>query len=110
MDAVLQSKMQEVIELCQRHGIAQLEVFGSAARTDFDPQTSDYDFIVEFEEKGPGTNYAFRFLDFADALESLLGRRVDVLTHDSISNPYLKQAIDKDRQTIYEARHSVATS
>jgi predicted nucleotidyltransferase len=110
MDAVLRSKMREVIALCQRHGIARLEVFGSAARTDFDPQKSDYDFIVEFEENRPGTNYGFRFLDCADALESLLGRKVDILTQDSIRNPYLKQAIDEDRQTIYEARHPVASS
>jgi predicted nucleotidyltransferase len=110
MNAELQSKMRQVISLCQEHGIARLDVFGSAARTDFDPQKSDYDFIVEFEDIGPGTNYGFRFLDFADALESLLGRKVDILTQDSIKNPYLKQAIDEDRRTIYEARHPVATS
>ena len=110
MNAELQSKLQDILSLCQRHGIARLEVFGSAARTDFDPEKSDYDFVVEFEDKGLGTNYGFRFLNFAEALESVLGRKVDILTQDSIKNPYLKQAIDEDRTTIYEARRAIASS
>jgi predicted nucleotidyltransferase len=35
--------------ICQRYRISRLEVFGSAARTDdFDPASSDADFLVEF--------------------------------------------------------------
>lgn len=49
MHAAATDKREELVELCRRHGVARLEVFGSAARgTDFDPQTSDADFLVEF--------------------------------------------------------------
>ena len=42
-----------IAAICQRYGIRRLEVFGSAARaTDFDPNRSDADFLVEF---APGT-------------------------------------------------------
>lgn len=40
---------EAIAALCRRHGVARLEVFGSAARgEDFDPARSDADFLVEF--------------------------------------------------------------
>ncbi len=49
MHAAISDKKDELAELCRRYGVARLEVFGSAARgTDFDPQSSDADLLVEF--------------------------------------------------------------
>ena len=55
MHTAIADKKAKLIELCCQYNVARLEVFGSAARgTDFDPQTSDADFLVEFEpEKRP---------------------------------------------------------
>ncbi len=50
MHTAIADKKAELIALCRQYDVARLEVFGSAARgTDFDPQTSDADFLVEFE-------------------------------------------------------------
>lgn len=38
---VLQEKLEAIAELCARHGVARLEVFGSALRDDFRPGESD---------------------------------------------------------------------
>ncbi len=39
MHAALADKREELAALCRRHGVARLEVFGSAARgEDFDPR------------------------------------------------------------------------
>ena len=47
--AAIADRREELAELCRRHGVVCLEVFGSAARaTDFDPLASDADFLVEF--------------------------------------------------------------
>lgn len=36
--------------ICRRFGVRRLDVFGSASRgTDFDPEHSDVDFLVEFD-------------------------------------------------------------
>ena len=37
-----------LIDLCRRHRVRSLAVFGSAARDDFDPDRSDVDLLVEF--------------------------------------------------------------
>lgn len=94
-------------EECRRFGVRRLEVFGSAARGDFDPTKSDFDFIVSFADKTPGT-YADRYLDFAAALERLLGRKVDLLTERSIRNPYFRREVERARQIVYDERSEEA--
>ncbi len=50
MHAVISDNKDKLAELCRRYGVARLEVFGSAGRgTDFDPDSSDVDFLVEFD-------------------------------------------------------------
>jgi predicted nucleotidyltransferase len=67
---LLQAKLQPLRELCERYGVEKLELFGSAARGEFDPAHSDLDFIVQMKgRREPG--YARRFCDFVDALEDL---------------------------------------
>ena len=48
--------------------------------------------------------YADRYLDFADALERLLGRKVDLLTERCIRNPYFRREVEAARQVIYDER------
>ncbi len=46
---LLQAKLQPLRELCERNGVERLELFGSAARGEFDPAKSDLDFIVQMK-------------------------------------------------------------
>jgi uncharacterized protein len=39
---------QQIAGICRKQGVKRLELFGSAVREDFDPATSDLDFLVEF--------------------------------------------------------------
>jgi len=101
---LLQVKLQPLRELCERYGVEKLELFGSAARGEFDPAHSDLDFIVQMKgRREPG--YARRFCDFADALETLYGRPVDLLTELMIKNPYFKAAIAQERTVLLETAH-----
>lgn len=44
----------ELAELCRRHHVLRLSLFGSATRDDFDAERSDLDFLVDFESLSPG--------------------------------------------------------
>jgi predicted nucleotidyltransferase len=95
---LLQAKLQP---LCERYGVERLELFGSAARGEFDPTSSDLDFIVQMKgRREPG--YARRFYEFAEAIEALYGRRVDLLTELMIKNPYFKAEVEKERRVLLE--------
>jgi len=85
-------KRAALATLCRRYGVEKLEVFGSAARGgDFDAGGSDADFLVTFtpDVRDDLTTYA----DFKEALESLLGRPVDLVEREAIerSRNYIRR-------------------
>ena len=99
LPALLSDKLEPLRALCEHYGVEKLELFGSAARGEFDPGHSDLDFIVRMKgRREPG--YARRFCDFADALEALYGRPVDLLTEPMIKNQHFKAEVQKDRTTL----------
>ncbi len=108
MIALVADKRHEIATLCRTFGIHKLDVFGSAATEAFDPQTSDIDFLVDLGGYEPGV--AMRYLDFADALEDLLGRDVDLVTEDSIRNPYFRRSVEQTREPVYERARDQAVA
>lgn len=102
MTAVLESKRNEIASVCRARHVRRLEVFGSAAKGTFDPQTSDLDFLVEFDALGPGER-ADAYFGLLEDLEHLLQRPVDLVMERAITNPYFRQSIAQTRQVLYAA-------
>jgi len=87
-------------ELCHSLAVKRMELVGSAARDDFLPDSSDIDVIIEFE----GDDSLFdRYFDLKSGLESIFGRKVDVIQQGAVTNPYLRTALEEDRRPVYEA-------
>ena len=103
MHAEIAMRKDEIAEICRRHRVSRLEVFGSAARgTDFVPQTSDADFLVEFHP--PTVPGIFgRYMGLLNDLSAALGRPVDLVRAGTIRNRYLQEAISRSREPVYEA-------
>jgi predicted nucleotidyltransferase len=100
-DVVL-SQRDKIVRLCEKYAVQKLQLFGSAVRGDFDPDSSDLDFLVNFSyDCEPGI--ADRYLGLAEDLERLLNRSVDLVTVRSARNPYFRQSIDQSSLTLYEA-------
>jgi predicted nucleotidyltransferase len=92
----------QVRDLCQRYGVRRLEVFGSATTDAFDASRSDVDFLYAFNDTA-ASNLADRFFGLMEELESLVGRKVDLVAIDAIRNPYLLRAVNEQRQVLYAA-------
>ena len=78
--------------VCRRHGVARLDVFGSAARgADFDPARSDVDLLVEFAPSTPRRLAAL--LDFEAEAGKVLARPVEVVDRRAIeeSENYIRR-------------------
>lgn len=89
--------------LCSHYGVVRLELFGSGARgADFDAARSDADFLVEFD-KNSGLTALDQFVGFAEALERLLGRPVDLVESSALRNPYVRATINQSKELIYAA-------
>lgn len=102
MIALVAKKKRELANLCEKFKVERLDLFGSAAEGHFQTQTSDLDFLVCFADREPTGEYAERYLDLAEALERLFQRPVDLVTEQSIRNPYFRRVVDASRQLIYE--------
>jgi len=98
----LSLKQEQLAELCRRHRVRRLALFGSAQREDFDLTRSDLDFLVEFEALPPG-EYADTYFGLLEALKQLYGRPVDLLEAGSVRNPYIRQEIEATQETVYAA-------
>src|SRR5690348_16894354 len=97
----LREKLPQVVELCRKHGVVYLDVFGSAARGDWDPKQSDFDFLVDFgkiERKGFDDVY----FKLWEELEVLLGRQVHLVETKSQDADFLKYA-SQSREALYAA-------
>jgi predicted nucleotidyltransferase len=95
---------EAIAELCRRHGVTRLEVFGSAARgEDFDAARSDVDLLVEF---GPGVRRSFATLfGFEDAAAEVFGRKVDLIEREAVEeshNAYRRRHILSEAQLLYQ--------
>lgn len=102
MNPVVESRRAQVAELCRQRRVKRLELFGSAARDDFDEARSDIDFLVELDDD-PQVSPLDAYFGLKDALEAMFGRPVDLVSMGSIVNPYVMAAIERDRQVVYAA-------
>jgi uncharacterized protein len=84
---------------CKKFGVLRLDIFGSFAK-DSANDKSDLDFLVEFEN--PDDRAAKRFFGLLHYFEDTFQRSVDLLTFDSLRNPYLRKQILLERNHIYE--------
>lgn len=102
MTALIDEHRDALVGLCRKYFVSRLEVFGSAARDDFDPQRSDLDFLVEFDNVTSGRRFS-AFFELKRALSELFHRRVDLVEPGAISNPYFNRRVNEARKLVYAA-------
>lgn len=88
-------------DFCRKWKITQIELFGSALRDDFRPD-SDVDLLVTFE---PNDGWSlFDFVDIQDELTELVGRPVDLHERAGVEksrNPFRRRSILTTAQVVY---------
>ena len=100
---LIQRHRTEIEAACRRFSVRRLEVFGSATGPDFDEQSSDVDFLVEFEKRG-ASNLFDRYFGLAESLTEILGRKVDLVTLGALRNPYFIEAVNRTRRPLYASQ------
>jgi predicted nucleotidyltransferase len=99
---VIDAHLSELRLLCNKHLVARLELFGSAATEQFDVRNSDLDFLVEFSPLSPADRATAYFGLLAD-LQDLFHRDIDLVELEAVKNPYFKKVVDSQRMVLYAA-------
>ena len=102
MIASIEEHRAELAELCRRHHVLRLFLFGSATRDDFDPQRSDLDFLVDFESLPPG-EHADAYFGLIEGLQSLFDRSIDLVESSTLRNPYRRREIEATQVLVHAA-------
>lgn len=90
--------LERLREVCERYGVASLEVFGSVARGDDGPD-SDLDLLYVLK---PEARLGFKLFDLEDELAGIFGRPIDLVGRRSI-NKYIREQVLADAQLFYAA-------
>lgn len=102
MNKIVEEKLNDIIKLCENHGVKSLYVFGSANTNKFD-KNSDIDFLIAFKENLSIEEYTENYFALQYELRKILKREIDLITQNSLSNPFFIQSIDQNKQLLYGA-------
>lgn len=93
-EKVMKIIKRELPYLTEHFGVKRIGLFGSFAKGT--PKSdSDVDILVEFDRP-----IGLKFMDFADHLEQVLDRKVDVLTPAGIQSIRVKQVAQEIEESV----------
>ncbi len=87
---------KRITPIMVKYSIKRAAVFGSVARGEDRPD-SDVDLLVKLGDQPMGM---FKYMQFIEELEEVLGRKVDLVTEGA--DRFLKHYISKETKMIYE--------
>jgi hypothetical protein len=102
MNDLVESKQNDLIEICRRFGVRRLELFGSANTPGFDPQRSDLDFLAEFAADADFGPWLGRLVEFEEGLGELFDRPAHVVMASALKNPWFRREAQKTRVAVYD--------
>jgi len=91
---------KKIALIFENHRIERAYVFGSAANGNFNDE-SDIDFLIKFK---PGIDPLERgelWWNLHDTLRDFFKREIDLVTENSLKNPYFIKEIDETKSLIY---------
>ena len=80
--------------LASEYGVKRIGLFGSYVQ-DAPTESSDIDLVVEFEHP-----IGFRFIELSEYLETILGKRVDILTDAGIQGIRIPHVAENIKESI----------
>ena len=98
---LIEQNLHKIIELCRRHRVKTLSVFGSILTERFNDD-SDVDLLVNFDTTDHEKwDYVGNFFDFQESLEKLFGRRVDLVVEKGLKNKFFINNVNRTKHLIY---------
>lgn len=101
MQKLVTDNLERIKALCVTHNVDSLFAFGSVCTDRFNSD-SDVDLLVCFKPMDYG-EYADTYFELAHEFEALFNRSVDLVTNNSLGNPYFIESVNKTKTLLYAA-------
>ncbi|MBI5885597.1 MAG: nucleotidyltransferase domain-containing protein [Deltaproteobacteria bacterium] len=95
----VQDHLTQIRAVLQDNKVQKAYFFGSVCTEDFTDK-SDIDIIINFQEGLDPLTRGDLWWNVYFSLEEMLKRPIDLLTENSIENPYLKKELERTMQEI----------
>ena len=102
MQQIIENRKEDLKALCLLLKIKRLYAFGSVVSDRFN-NTSDIDFLISFEDNLSVEEYTNNYFSLHYKLRELFNREVDIVTEQTLSNPYFIESINETKELIYES-------
>ena len=99
MNKIISDKIDELKRLCNVYKVKSMYAFGSVCTDKFN-DNSDIDLLISFDNLSI-EQYTDNYFDLHYKLQNLFSRKIDLLTDNSLSNPYFIKGIEQTKQLIY---------
>ncbi len=91
---------EKIIDIFKKHEIEKAYVFGSALTDNFN-EKSDIDFLIKFKTGLDPLKKGELWWDLHDTLRDFFDREIDIVTENSLTNPYFIKELDRTKKLIY---------
>jgi predicted nucleotidyltransferase len=95
----IEENLSKLKKLCTDYHVDKMYLFGSALNSSFSNH-SDIDLLVKFKQMDLA-KYFQNYMELKENLESLFGRKVDLLEEQTLKNPILIKSINKSKELVY---------
>ena len=101
MNRIVLDRLDELKRLCSMYSVKFMYIFGSVCTDKFN-DNSDIDILISFDNLSI-EKYTDNYFELHYKLQDLFGRKIDLLTDKSLSNPYFIKGLEQTKQLIYAA-------
>ena len=99
VNPIISDNLDKIRALCVRRNVRQMFAFGSVCTERFSP-ASDIDLLIAFEPMDFG-DYTDNFFLLAEECEQLFQRKVDLITEQSLANPFFIKTVNQTKVKLY---------
>lgn len=99
MNKIITENINKIREYCKRYKVKELYALGSVVTENF-TDDSDIDLLIKFKEISID-EYTDNYFILHKLLDKIFNRKIDLITDKSLSNPFLINSVEKNKQLLY---------
>ena len=100
MNKLLEHNLTQIMNYCQENNVEKLHAFGSITTDNFTDK-SDIDLLIKLKNIS-FEQYADNYFRLHELFEIIFKRKVDLVTENSLSNPYFIKKVNQTKTLLYE--------